>query len=149
MSVNQGLFCSTSDLWETPQDLFDALDKEFHFTLDPCATHTNAKCESYYTEAEDGLIQSWAGVVFMNPPYGRKIGSWVQKAFSESMNGVTVVCLLPARTDTKWWHSYVMRASEVRFIKGRLKFSNKKQNAPFPSAVVVFKAKAALNNAFA
>lgn len=138
--INKGLFASNSDEWETPQKLFDELDKEFHFQLDPCATKENAKCESYYTGIDNGLELSWywARAVFMNPPYGRKIYTWVRKAYRESKRGTTVVCLLPARTDTKWFHDYCLRG-EIRFIKGRLKFSGQKNSAPFPSMIVIFR----------
>lgn len=134
-------FSSKTDDWFTPMDLFLNLDKEFHFTLDPCASPFNAKCKTYFTKTEDGLFQSWAGhVVFMNPPYGRQIGKWVRKAYLSSMEGATVVCLIPARTDTQWWHDYAMKG-EVRFIRGRIKFGGHKTNAPFPSAIVVFRSK--------
>lgn len=133
--INKGLMTSKSGEWETPQDLFHSLDKEFHFTLDPCATKENAKCKKFYTKEDDGLKQDWTGErVFMNPPYGREIGKWVKKA-KESALGV--VALLPARTDTKWFHDYV-QGSEIRFIKGRLKFSNSHNSAPFPSMIVIF-----------
>lgn len=135
---NEVMFSSRADDWETPQWLFDQLNAEFGFTLDVCATPDNAKCERYYTKAEDGLAQDWSGVCWMNPPYGREIGRWIEKAYESSLGGVTVVCLLPSRTDTKWWHEYVMRG-EVRFLRGRLKFGGSKNSAPFPSAVVVFR----------
>lgn len=124
--------------WETPQPFFDALDAEFGFTLDVCATHETAKCERYFTPIEDGLSQPWSGICWCNPPYGREIALWVRKAYEESQRGCTVVCLLPARTDTGWWHDHVMRG-EIRFIRGRLRFSGSKINAPFPNAVVVFR----------
>ena len=132
-------FSSANDGWETPRWLFEGLDSEFGFTLDPCATRASAKCKRYFTIDEDGLAQSWANeTVFMNPPYGRNIARWVKKAFESSQNGATVVCLLPARTDTRWWHDYVMRG-EVRLCRGRLRFGEAKSGAPFPSAVVVFR----------
>jgi len=133
--VNNGLFTSNTDLWSTPQSLFDELDKEFHFTLDVCATDENAKCERYFTKEDDGLSQEWKGVCWMNPPYGREIGKWIKKAYESR---ATVVCLIPARTDTAWWHDYVMKAKEIRYIRGRLKFGGSKNSAPFPSAIVVF-----------
>lgn len=136
--ANAGLFTSTSDEWATPQDFFDQLDHEFGFTLDPCATTSNAKCRRFFTRAEDGLSQPWSGVVFMNPPYGRVIGEWVHKAFAESRDGSTVVSLIPSRTDTAYWHRWVMRAAEIRFVRGRLKFGSGRGCAPFPSAIVVF-----------
>lgn len=150
-TVNSGLFTSTTDEWPTPDDLFSALDTEFGFTLDPCATADNNKCPRYYTKAVDGLTQPWPGVVYMNPPYGREVGKWVAKAYQASRAGATVVCLIPARTDTSYWHDYAMRAAEVRFIRGRLHFDNARQqgrkesgeskahNAPFPSVVIVFR----------
>jgi phage N-6-adenine-methyltransferase len=133
------LFSSRSDEWATPQFLFDALDAEFGFTLDPCATHQNAKCKRFYTKADNGLTQNWNDeVVFMNPPYGRQIGAWRKKAYESSLSGALVVCLLPARTDTNWWHKYAMRG-EVRFFKGRLKFGNSQNSAPFLSAIVILR----------
>jgi len=133
-------FSSRSGEWPTPPDIFAELDREFGFTLDPCATAENAKCAKFYTRAEDGLAQSWAGeVVFMNPPYGRAVGAWIEKAYRESQNGATVVCLIYARTDTHYWHRYVMRASEIRLIRGRVRFGGAGRPAPFPSAIVVFR----------
>ncbi len=132
------MFSSKTDDWETPQDLFDKLDQEFEFNLDVCATQDNRKCRNFYTKELYGLKQDWHGVCWMNPPYGREIGKWVQKAYEESLKGSTVVCLLPSRTDTRWWHDYCMKG-EVRFIKGRLKFGNSKNSAPFPSAIVIFR----------
>jgi len=132
-------FSSKTVEWSTPQEVFDELDKEFGFTLDPCATDENAKCDRYFTRKDDGLKQDWGEErVFMNPPYGREISKWMQKAYEASLRGATVVCLPPARTDTKWWHDYVMRG-EVYLIKGRLKFGDFPNSAPFPSAVVVFR----------
>jgi phage N-6-adenine-methyltransferase len=137
MSVH---FSSESVEWYTPQDFFDKLDAEFAFTLDPCCTHENAKCAMHFTKEDDGLQQSWHGqTVFMNPPYGREIGQWMKKAYDScNQNGATVVCLVPARTDTAWWHDYAMKG-EIRFIRGRLKFGGAAFNAPFPCAVVVFR----------
>lgn len=149
-TTNMGLFTSTTDEWPTPQDLFDTLDSEFGFTLDPCASVENAKCPRFFTKDDDGLCQDWPGVVFMNPPYGRQIGEWVAKAWRESLAGSTVVCLIPARTDTRYWHDYVMHAAEIRFIRQRLHFDSQRHrdrresgeatahNAPFPSVVVIF-----------
>lgn len=131
---------SETDEWATPQWLFDQLNDEFHFTLDPCATKANAKCASFYTREDDGLSRPWAPErVWMNPPYGREIGRWVEKAFLQAMMGATVVCLIPSRTDTTWWHRFCMKAHEIRFIKGRVQFGDSQQNAPFPSCVVVFR----------
>ena len=133
------MFSSTSDLWETPQEFFNALDAEFHFNLDVCALPENAKCARYYTPEQDGLSQPWTGVVWCNPPYGRKIGEWVRRGFFASVVGTTVVMLLPARTDTRWFHEYIYGKAEVRFLRGRLKFGGAKNSAPFPSMVVVFR----------
>ena len=124
--------------WATPPETFRALDAEFGFTLDVCASHENAKCPRYFTIEEDGLSQPWEGVVWMNPPYGKAIKAWMRKAFEESRRGATVVCLVPARTDTAWWHDYAAKG-EVRFLRGRLKFGGAVNSAPFPSAVVVFR----------
>jgi phage N-6-adenine-methyltransferase len=130
-------FSSKTDDWATPQDFFDNLNKTFNFTLDPCASHENHKCAKYYTKDDDGLSKSWEGeTVFMNPPYGRDVKKWMKKAYEESKHA-TVVCLIPARTDTAYWHDYCMKG-EITFIRGRLKFGNSKQSAPFPSAVVIF-----------
>ena len=132
-------FSSKSNEWETPKELYNELNKEFDFTLDPCATHQNAKCERYFTIAENGLVQDWSyDTVFMNPPYGREVGHWIKKAYEESLNGAIVVCLVPAKTDTKYWHDYIFGKAEIRFIKGRLRFSGAKYNAPFPSAIVIY-----------
>lgn len=125
--------------WETPPAVFEPLDAEFHFTLDVCATAENAKCARYFTEEEDGLAQDWDGVCWMNPPYGTAIAKWMKKAYEESRKGAAVVCLVPSRTDTRWWHEYAMQADEIRYIRGRIKFIGAENGAPFPSAVVVFR----------
>ena len=140
---NDVMFSSKTDLWETPQEFFDELDQEFHFDLDVCALPENAKCSRYYNPEQNGLSQPWEGICWCNPPYGREIGKWVQKGFFSSISGATVVMLLPARTDTKWFHEYIYGKAEVRFIKGRLKFGGSKNSAPFPSMVVVFRRKEA------
>ena len=135
------MFSSKTGEWATPQEFFDKLNWRFGpFDLDPCADPTNAKCANFFTEAEDGLSKDWEGFnSFVNPPYGRGIDKWIQKAFEESRKEATrVVMLIPARTDTKYWHKYIMRADEVYFVKGRLKFGDSSNSAPFPSAVVVF-----------
>ncbi len=136
------MFSSEDMSWETPQDFYNKLNEEFDFDLDPCATSSTAKCAKYFTEDDDGLKQSWSGhTVFCNPPYGREIKNWIKKAYEESTYpGTTVVMLIPSRTDTIYWHRYVMRAKEIRFVKGRLKFGKSTTPAPFPSAVVIFKA---------
>ena len=134
-------YSSKTNEWSTPQDFFDELDKEFNFTLDPCSTSENAKCAKYFTVEDDGLKQDWSNdVVFMNPPYGRGIKHWIKKAYEEHMKGATVVCLIPSRTDTTYWHDYIFgKASDIRFLRGRLKFGDSKNSAPFPSAVIIYK----------
>ena len=135
---NEVHFASRTDEWATPPDLFERLDREFRFTLDPCSTHENAKCRRHFTRAEDGLVQDWSReVVFMNPPYGREIGHWMRKAYESAQAGATVVCLVPARTDTRWWHAYAVHG-KIIYFKGRLKFGSAKSSAPFPSALVIF-----------
>jgi len=135
------LFGNKTDEWSTPDYLFEDLDKEFGFTLDPCSTDENAKCWNHYTAEQDGLQQDWGGeIVFCNPPYS-DIGKWVKKCYYESLKpGTIVVLLIPARTDTKWFHEYIYHRSEVRFISGRVKFGSAKFNAPFPNMIVVFRA---------
>ncbi len=134
------MFSSSTDLWATPQDFFDRLNAEFDFDIDVCASPENAKCDTYFTKEQDGLSQSWGVTCWCNPPYGREVGKWVKKAYISSKNeGSTVVMLLPARTDTKWFHEYIYNQSEIRFIKGRLKFGGSANSAPFPSMVVVFR----------
>ncbi|HBC89561.1 MAG TPA: adenine methyltransferase [Lentisphaeria bacterium] len=133
-------FSSRSNLWTTPPDLFKKLDAKYHFNLDPCCTHETALCKDHFTPAEDGLQQSWAfKCVFCNPPYSWEGGLWVAKAYFEAKeNGALVICLLPVRTDTRWFHEFVLKAEETEFIKGRLKFGNSKNSAPFPSIIVRF-----------
>lgn len=136
------MFSSKTNDWSTPQDFFDELNTEFQFTLDPCADKYNHKCEKYYTEEDDGLLQDWGGeIVFCNPPYGKAIKDWVRKAYIEGCKpNTTVVMLIPARTDTTYFHDYIYHdAKEIRFIRGRLKFGNSKNAAPFPSMVVVYR----------
>lgn len=148
MSLSKALFSSKTDDWSTPHDFFEQLNAHFNFELDVCATPENAKCARYFTEQENGLEQEWTGTVWMNPPYGRGIGQWVEKARrAAEINGATVVCLLPARTDTRWWQKNCADA-EVYFVPGRLKFGNATSNAPFPCAVVTFRpsAKSALQS---
>ena len=135
------MFSSKTDLWETPQILFDELNREFKFRMDACATSENAKCSVYYDMEKDGLVQPWDGPVWRNPPYGREIAKWVKKAWEEWMNGNTVVMLLPARTDTRWFHDYIYNKQgvEIRFLRGRLKFGGCKNSAPFPSMIVIYR----------
>jgi len=139
--INNGLFTSNTNEWATPDSLFKELDAEFHFDLDPCSTDANAKCELHYTIDTDGLTQNWGGRrVFCNPPYGRELPAWVRKCAAESEKPDTlVVMLIPARTDTSYFHDYIWhRAKEIRFIRGRLHFNGSKHSAPFPSMIVVF-----------
>lgn len=140
MSITKGLMSSNTNEWATPIKTFQKLDAEFHFNLDPCATHENHKCDKYYTIEEDGLQQDWGGQrVFCNPPYGRVIGDWVRKCYEESQKPDTVVVMLiPARTDTAYFHDYIYhKAKEIRFVRGRLHF-NEAGPAPFPSMIVIF-----------
>lgn len=123
--------------WETPIELFDKLNDIYGFEIDVCATRENAKCLKFFTKEDNGLMQDWYGCCWMNPPYGREIGKWMKKAYEEGRKDATVVCLVPARTDTAWWHDYAMQG-DIQFIRGRLKFGNAKDGAPFPSAIVVF-----------
>ena len=129
--VNRGLFTSLRADWKTPRALYQALDAEFCFDYDPCPAKPKA----------DELKGAWGQINFVNPPYGKEITKWIQKGYAENLKGKTVVFLLPSRTDTKWWHDYIMKADEIRFIRGRLKFDDQKNSAPFPSAIVVFKQK--------
>lgn len=126
---NRSLFSSASGKWKTPPELYAELDKEFHFNFDPCPSNPTF----------DGLNVEWGKSNYVNPPYGREISRWIAKGFAEAAKGKTVVFLVPSRTDTKWWHEFIMKAQEIRFIKGRLKFSGHANSAPFPSAIVVFK----------
>jgi len=131
-------FRNRTNEWETPIEVFGVLDAEFGFTLDVCASSENRKCENYFDKERDGLRQEWRGVCWMNPPYGQQIRLWVKKAFDSSVNGARVVCLLPARTNTAYWHNYCMKA-EIRFIKGYPRFGDAVQGLKFPLAVVVFR----------
>lgn len=142
------MFSSKTDSWATPINFFRELDEEFHFNLDPCADEFNHKCDRYFTVKEDGLLQNWGGSsVFCNPPYGREIGKWVEKAYRTNQeHGNLVVMLLPARTDTKWFHEFIYQKAEVRFVRGRLKFGDSKNSAPFPSMVVIYKKKEGADN---
>lgn len=138
--MNPVHFSSATDNWATPQDLFDRINAVFRFTLDAAASAENAKCARYFTREQDGLVQDWGReVVWLNSPYGREIGKWIGKARAAAEQGATVVCLVPARTDTAWWHDHVIPAGEVTFLRGRLRFGNATAGAPFPSAIVVFR----------
>lgn len=134
------MFSSETDLWSTPQYFFDRLNREFNFNLDPCANEENHKCDKYFTKEQDGLKQDWQGhTVFCNPPYGKVLKQWVKKCYEESLKlNTKVVMLIPARTDTSYFHDYIYNKAEIRFIRGRLKFGNSKNSAPFPSMVVIF-----------
>ena len=144
--MNKGMFSSNTPEWATPQYVYDELNAEFNFTLDPCCTSETAKCNKYFTVKDNGLWRSWGGeIVFMNPPYGKEISKWMRKAYKEYKRGTTVVCLVPARTDTKWWHDCSMKVwpHGVRLLKGRIKFIDQRGNCSgsptFPSAIIVFK----------
>lgn len=139
--ISKALLSSNNDDWETPPGLFAELDRIFHFTLDPCATATDAKCGRFYTREQDGLAQNWRGeTVFCNPPYSSDVqDKWVRKCWEEGQKPwTTVVALLPARTDTKRFHEYIAGWARIRFLRGRLKFVGAKDSAPFPSMVVVW-----------
>ena len=141
MANIQACLSSKTDNWATPQDFFDNLNEEFHFTLDPCANEENHKCNLFYTKEQDGLTKDWGGhVVFCNPPYGKEIADWVRYSYEQSQKpNTTVVMLIPARTDTRNFHDYIYGKAEIRFIKGRLKFGDATTGAPFPSMVVVYR----------
>ena len=138
--MNDGMYSSASDDYGTPQWLFDELNEKWHFQVDVCASADNAKCDLYFSKEDDGLKQDWSqfDTCWMNPPYGRQITSWVEKAYETSKAGTTVVCVLPARTDTRWFHDYCLKG-DITFLRGRLKFNDGKNPAPFPSMIVVFK----------
>lgn len=130
---------STSEEWETPMEIFQPLSEEFHFETDLAALPHNAKCASFYTPVMDALKQEWRGVCWLNPPYGYQLRKWIQKAQTSAQKGATIVCLVPARTDTQWWHDYVLPYAEIRYLRGRLKFSGALNSATFPSAIVIFR----------
>lgn len=138
--ISSTLYSSRSEDWATPPEFFSRLDAVFHFRLDACASEKNAKCERYFTKQQDALPRDWFPYrsVWMNPPYGRDIARWMKKAYNESRKGCVVVCLVHARTDTKWWHDWVHQKAQVVFVKGRLKFGDARNSAPFPSAVVIY-----------
>lgn len=140
MAISSALYSSRSEEWATPADFFAALDDEFGFTLDPCATRHNAKCRTFYTKTDNGLVQDWGHhTVFCNPPYGRDIGEWVKKSFLAAKAGATVVLLVHARTDTRYFHDWIYGKAELRFVRGRLKFGDGRQSAPFPSLVAIYR----------
>ena len=139
--MNKALFTSNRMDWETPDDLFERVNREFKFTLDAASSHENAKCAKHYTETENGLSQNWGGeTVWVNPPYGKELPVWIGKCAHEGRKpNTTVVMLIPARTDTKAFHEHIYGKAEIRFIKGRLKFKGAKAGAPFPSMLVIFR----------
>lgn len=126
--MNRVLFSSASDNWKTPIDVYNKLNEEFNFDFDPCPLNDNPDF--------DGLSVEWGNSNFINPPYSN-ISAWCKKAYEESLKGKTCVMLIPSRTDTRYWHDYIMKAKEIRFIKGRLKFGDSKNSAPFPSAIII------------
>jgi phage N-6-adenine-methyltransferase len=138
--MNDVHFSSKTNEWYTPQAFFDKLNKEFNFEIDVAATTENAKCKKFYTEADNGLMQSWDNMrVWCNPPYGRGLKEWVKKASLSIVGGGVIVLLIPARTDTSYFHDYIYGKAEIRFIRGRLKFGDSKNSAPFPSMIVIFR----------
>jgi site-specific DNA-methyltransferase (adenine-specific) len=140
MAINTILYSSRSEEWATPPSFFADLNAEFGFTLDPCSTKRNAKCATFFTKADNGLVQNWGQhIVFCNPPYGRTIGDWARKCYEASLAGATVVLLVHARTDTRFFHNWVYGKAELRFVRGRLKFGDGKQSAPFPSLVAIYR----------
>jgi phage N-6-adenine-methyltransferase len=136
--INKGIMSSNTDMWETPQWIFDTFNVHYLFTLDVCAVQDNAKCKNYFTLEQDGLKQKWEEMCWMNPPYGREIIKWVRKAYESSLDGTVVVALLPARTDTAWFWDYVYEKAMIGFIRGRLRFGDGKGAAPFPSMIAVW-----------
>jgi phage N-6-adenine-methyltransferase len=137
--INSGIMSSNSDEYETPDDLYKHYNKIFNFDGDVCANINNTKHKkNFFDKNDNGLIKDWWKKNWMNPPYGNQISLWVKKAYDESKKNKLVVCLLPARTDTKWWHDYVLKSNHIHFIKGRLRFNNLNSSAPFPSAIVIF-----------
>ena len=141
--LNKGLFSSDNQKWETPQDFFNKLNDVFEFKIDVCAEDSTAKCKKYFTIKEDGLTQSWQETAWMNPPYGREQKKWILKAKEESeLNKITVVCLITARPDTKIWQETIFKYYKaICFVKGRIKFGDGSNSAPFPSALVIFSEK--------
>jgi site-specific DNA-methyltransferase (adenine-specific) len=140
MTISPVLYSSASLEWPTPGDFFARLNPEFGFTLDPCATRQNAKCPTFYTKADNGLDQDWGQhTVFCNPPYDRDIGEWAKKCYQAAEAGATIVLLVHARTDTRYFHDWIYGKAELRFVRGRLKFGDGKQSAPFPSLVAIYR----------
>lgn len=132
------MFSSVKQDWITPDEIYNPLNDEFHFTLDVCASQDNTRCERFFSEQDDGLAQEWRGVCWMNPPFKNK-AKWIKKAYQSSIEGATVVCLIPARTNTNWFHDYCLKYGEVRFVRGRPKFKGAKHGLPQPLAIVIFR----------
>lgn len=144
--LNNSLYSSDKMDWGTPQKLFNKLNLYFNFTLDPCCSEVNKKCDKYFTIEDNGLIQDWSkDVVWMNPPYGREMKDWIKKAYDESLKGATVVCLVPSRTDTRWFHDYVYEKSDIVFLNKRLDFAGSTNKAPFPSMLVIYNSNKEIN----
>jgi phage N-6-adenine-methyltransferase len=140
MTISSALYSSRSEEWATPPHFFAALETEFGFTLDPCATCHNAKCRKFFTKADNGLAHDWGShTVFCNPPYGRNIGKWARKCYLAALAGATVVLLVHSRTDTRFFHDWIYGKAELRFVRGRLKFGDGAQSAPFPSLVAIYR----------
>lgn len=147
--MNKVHFKSGNKEWETPDSVFKPLEKEFNIVLDVCANDKNTKCRTFLDKGVNSFTASWKDTLkglgdsdsacWMNPPYGRGIDRWIKKAHEEALKGVVTVALVPARTDTLWFHNYIHNKQEVRFIKGRIKFVDASSSAPFPSMVVIFR----------
>jgi len=140
MAIQKAMISSNTNEWETPVAFFNKLNKEFGFTLDPCSTNENAKCKKHFTIKDNGLLQNWNNdIIFMNPPYGGQTGRWIQKAYNESLKGAVVVCLIVSATDRSYWHEFIFPfASEIRWIRGRLRFKGGETTAPFANAIIIF-----------
>ena len=147
------MFSSGEEKWGTPRWLFNELNLEFRFTLDVCATKESAKCDRFFSPEQNGLDQQWEGMCWMNPPYGKGIAKWMRKAWEESQNGATIICLVPARTDTAWFHDWVLGKAEIRFLRGRLEFAGfggtgaSRGAAPFASMLAIFRPTATIQPA--
>ena len=140
MAINTALYSSRTEEWPTPKSLFAALNREFRFTLDPCATRAKATCPRYFTKADNGLAQDWSlHTAFCNPPDGRHIATWVDKCFCAAQAGARVVLLIPSRTDTRYFHDWIYNKAEVRFVRGLLRYGDGPQSAPFPSLIAIYR----------
>lgn len=138
LAISKG--CDQKDLWETPPHIFNPLNEEFDFTLDPCCQIHTAKCAKFYTPQENGLLQDWTGeICFVNPPYSRgNIDQWMKKCYLESLKGVVIVALIPVSTSSKWFHRYVWKKAEIRFYQGRIRFIGAPFTAPFSSCLAIY-----------